>query len=328
MMSGFLLTYRYYYNSDFVECSIKKNYKWATKKLKNLWCLHIITTFMTIPFTHVNNGLLNQFVVMIYANCLMIQEWLPFRQSGMLNGGVSWYLCTVLFTYFVFPWILQYLRRSGTIVKARLSIVLLVFIQISIGLVGKNMDTNDYIWNWLENNWCHWFLYRFPLSRSIEFLLGVNIAYLVINKDDELTMESVSIRKIKYSILEICSVVSVMVAIGISYYFRNNYWTGLSEQWWTHSIIYVLPNICVIYIFSQEKGIFSHKLGSCRFVKYVSEQSTYAFLIHYVVFKYVNIFLDCRLTDSENRELYLILIGTVITFGCTFVYKQLAERAR
>ena len=81
-----------------------------------------------------------------------------------------------------------------------------------------------------------------------------------------------------------------------------------------------------LYIFSIEKGIVSQKLGSFKSVRFVSEQSNYAFLIHSIVFKYVNAFLDNRFISSGYREVYLLLIGAIITCGCTMVYMSLIEK--
>ena len=101
---------------------------------------------------------------------------------------------------------------------------------------------------------------------------------------------------------------------------RNRILISNEEQWWTHSVVYFLPTLIMIYVFSTEAGIISKNLGKIKFINSLSKGSTYAFLIHYVLFKYINQWFDNCGIISEYREFYLLILGIILTGCTTYLY--------
>lgn len=320
VLSGFCMTYNYIFTGRVQNCGIKQNLAFVLRKIKSLWLLHMLITFLSISYTWVPIDLIKQFGVVLIGNTFMIQEWLPFRQSGMLNGGVSWYLSTVVFAYFIFPWVIKYMEKNYSGTKALSMCAILLLIQLIVGLCSSTLSTvNRGELSWWEDNWCHWLLYRFPPVRTIEFLLGCNIAYLCLYNKKQ--YES----RIRWTVYEFTAVALTASSVLIAFLYRNNNKIVGSQQWWTHSLIYVIPTMILVYVFAQGKGTITERLKKNGLIQYISDGSSWAFLIHYIVFKWVRKYIEDRGVVSNYYELVILIFGALGTWIFTALWVELIK---
>ena len=106
VLSGFMMTYSYYHKNRITNISLKDNILFAWKKIRNLYLLHIITMLTMLVFAFIGiKSDIRILIPKILLNILLLQEWFPLENASI--NGVSWYLSTAVFTYFLFPIILK-----------------------------------------------------------------------------------------------------------------------------------------------------------------------------------------------------------------------------
>lgn len=106
VLSGFLLYYRDRINYSkmppfFAHSSLINNIIFSIKKIKKLYKLHIITMILVIPLCTLSIGT----VATIFLNIVLLQCWGPLSSINVSLNGVAWYLSTIMFLYFMFPYI-------------------------------------------------------------------------------------------------------------------------------------------------------------------------------------------------------------------------------
>lgn len=71
-------------------------------KMKKLYPLHIVTTFVMLILLFLDNKIdsIIGCVFNVIMNIFLIQEWVPIITNSI--NGVSWFLCTLVVGYFVF----------------------------------------------------------------------------------------------------------------------------------------------------------------------------------------------------------------------------------
>ncbi|WP_457516130.1 acyltransferase family protein [Streptomyces sp. TE33382] len=115
---------------------------------------------------------------------LLIEPWIPhFDALGGLTGinVPSWTLGCELVFYFAFPWLIGFVRRIrsphlwawAAVVGA--AIIAVPFVAL---LLPEQPATS---WDPAVPQWRSWFAYSFPLTRMLEFVLGILMARIVIS---------------------------------------------------------------------------------------------------------------------------------------------------
>lgn len=216
ILSGFVMILGYYKKERIKYISIKYNTIFVYKKINSLFFLHVFTTLVMFPFLFLGNervAIFDAFIRLIL-NLFMIDEWLPL--CDRVINGVSWYLCVIVFSYFIFPWILRYMEKKYCKKKAVICICFSILVEVFIGLVGKNFPNDVRSGNrWLTHNMTNWFIYYFPLSRIWDFIIGCNLGYLFLHNIHNL-------KKIIYSAVEIVSILFVGISNFVCLRIANN----------------------------------------------------------------------------------------------------------
>ncbi|MEV6648019.1 acyltransferase [Amycolatopsis sp. NPDC051371] len=117
------------------------------------------------------------------ANLLLIQNWIPDQEAVLTANpnGPTWALSCALLFYATFPWINRLVRRirpERLWAPALAVIVLLVAVPFLAKLLPIEpllVRTTD---SWLQT----WFVGYIPVTRLLEFLLGVFVARMVATK--------------------------------------------------------------------------------------------------------------------------------------------------
>ncbi len=161
VLSGFLMVYQY---SSYLKCGIISNLKFALRKLRKLYLLYFITLVcFTIYFILQNPERLTskRFLARLLLNIFVVQEWIPVGFRSI--NGVSWYLCSIFFFWFSFPWIKMAINKNHN--KSTIFVVILSLIVVDF-VVGKL----SFILIPLEK-YCsdiqEWFIYYFPGTRYL-----------------------------------------------------------------------------------------------------------------------------------------------------------------
>lgn len=303
VLSGFLMIYNYYPKAEML-CGPIHNIRFSLGKIKKLYPLHVLMIlpmlFLTIyGVMKTENGMdvesFKEVLLALLANILLVQAWFPIRDIYFGFNGVAWYLSVSLFLYFIFPYILKYMKKQWTRKKAFLVILCMAIIQILLAMAAETLLGKQSIGN------TAWFTYIFPVYRSGDFFIGCNLGYLF------LTRGFTNKKIVKSTILEIVAIVMLLC----TYLFlkTDNIPLGIEQ-----AVIYVPGVSLLIYVLAKQEGFLSKVMGNKLLVE-IGNISMYTFLIHQVVINYVEIigFYDATMPA----------VAVLITFILAYGYKNL-----
>ena len=175
LLSGFLMSYSYYDRE--LKVSIKDCFLFALKKISPYYSLHILTLliFVFVNISDYGLGFIKTHILSLIANIFLLQNWIPLQEVYWGFNGVSWFLSSIMFCYFLFPCLLMFLRRMESIEK---SIFLLLTLFFSILFLQSIFKDGNY------------FSYRYifhvsPIFKFIEFSFGALTGMIFIKVKSE-----------------------------------------------------------------------------------------------------------------------------------------------
>ncbi|MCQ8772440.1 acyltransferase family protein [Streptomyces telluris] len=120
------------------------------------------------------------------ANLALVQTWIPRLDFFFSVNRPSWSLCCELFFYLMFPLLARFVGRLGrtgtwTVVAATVAGVWLLPVVAGLlhGGPGMPLDVSHPELDSGVSVRQYWLVYAFPVSRCLEFLLGIAVAKLV-----------------------------------------------------------------------------------------------------------------------------------------------------
>ena len=332
ILSGFVMVYSYYNKNRIQISSVTESVCFAFKKLKRLYLLHILCTLAMMLFYFIGDNTSSYInaAVKLFLNALYIQEWFPLDDRS--PNTVSWFLCTILLGYTIFPLFLRILENNYSSSKAFFCIVLSVLVQFLLSYAGSDFPVKERVENsiWYYDL-TEWLDYFFPLSRIWDIIIGFNLGYLFLNGKCNFSAKTVSV-------MEVSGIVMSLLAC----YFCHKLTPELNistdsvelshpERWWTYSLIFIPGSMLLIYAFAMQSGYLS-KLLTNRFTLYIAKISPYGFLIHHVVFRYLAV-IYFRIPGYENGEFFLkygiwcnLTFGIGISIACSEIWMRLYDR--
>jgi peptidoglycan/LPS O-acetylase OafA/YrhL len=162
VLSGFILAYNY----PNVEARLGSFYR---ARFARLWPTHVaaILALPLIAGTWNSAGMSPMDIIyVLLGNLLLVQAWIPFRESFLTFNGVAWSISTEAFFYLAFPCVMITLRRSWLLPLAAAGTLTALFIWLAVryqvsGDVGHASFSIMGV------------LYTNPLARLTEFVLGI-----------------------------------------------------------------------------------------------------------------------------------------------------------
>ena len=321
VMSGFLLMNSFYNNEDLDKYSFLESLKFAIYKIKPVYILHLVCLLFYIPLMFAGTVSYSSKGAMlrIFTNLFLIQEWFPMNNSSL--NECSWFLSSLIFCYFLFPFLLRIIKKYSTKLnkgKSLLIIVLLFVLQIVLCFVSYFLPE-------LPNyDITYWFIYRFPLTRFIDFAIGCFLYILFIKYDTNKNINSTS-KEVLGILLTILSFVLVILYI----YFSEANLSFSFFKPFTYSVIFT-PSVCLlVFYFALGKGMIS-KITYNEHYKKIANLCRYNFLIHYVVFDLVRIVLTITANYSSlsllnHLPIIKSSVGLVISFVLSYFWGALID---
>lgn len=231
------------------------------KKVKKLYPLYFLTLF----YAALSSGIPRMLVDRDYAslaepgvqllkNILLLQSWFP--EGYFSYNGVGWFLSSVMFLYlFNLPgaFVLNRLHRSRhsrKILAGTFTGILLLTVLYSY--LTRNGDL-------------HFLQYIFPPARMGEYFAGMILGFVIRAERENLPGGE---KKLLFTVLE---------AASILFWFVSLFATG--NGWTDRVVLWLLPNLLVLGIFTVGKGKLS-ELFRCRPLVRLGDISFECFLIH------------------------------------------------
>lgn len=301
MLSGFVIALSY--EDKIVEQRITHK-EFFIKRIFRLYPLHIVCWIIAICLSQLSSFTLTR-VGLSFFNLFLFQSWIPIRSIYYSFNAVSWCLSDQIFFYFAFPFIVVLINRIGK----RKSFYCFAFIAVCFFLSSF----------FVSDKWVQAVYYIFPLSRLIDFLLGIFLyyAYKRIRQCKNYTMKGNTQISIKNSLIEILVLlifVAFMVCdtkVPILYVYGMYYWLPMS--------LLILAFACL----NNRKGIMSYVLSRKIFVS-LGNISFSFYMIHTLVIQIVDrVFVKAGL----NLEWYMRLaIVLVLATGFAFLLEKKYEK--
>lgn len=260
LLSGFLLASKHYSNDEMCQWGIADSFLYAKKKIEKLYPLHIITMVLAIGIYIIYRKPWEEIVTNIILNVLLVQAWIPKQMYYFSLNGVSWYLSVCVFCYFIFPFVLKVMKKSGGI-KWLMAMAITIFIsQALIRLLLKNNLPTEIITG---------VTYTLPLFRAGDFIIGCIIGYLYAACEKEWLRCTATL---------LCIFIVINTCLGGSY----------------------LPSaLALLVVFLLNRTLISNNLFG-RILIFMGDISACAFLTHQIIIKYIkNIGNDIGIIENK-----------------------------
>ncbi len=204
-----------------------------------------------------------------------------------------------------FPLVIRYINKQFN--KKYLlyfSTTVLIVFQIIIAIIGSSIA--EY---YNDISLLKWFVYFFPLSRTLDFLVGCCMGALFIKEhSNKIHKES----SVLHSFFEI-GIISLVI---VSLYIYENSIGLLGSQAIKYTLLFEFTTIPLLWLIAKEKGIIC-KVFTLSFLKKLGDLSPYTFLTHLACIKYSNLILY-KLFPNMNKY-----IPCLVAFILTIVSAKL-----
>ncbi|WP_155828106.1 acyltransferase family protein [Butyrivibrio sp. VCB2006] len=177
ILSGFLNALHDVGKDDVI--SAKSSFEYATKKVKKIYKLHVIMTFIALflwVISDLDKYLANMAkevvlsVIKLATNLLLISDFLP--SSGFIGqifseyNIVSWYLSASFFFYLLTPALVKITKRINK--PLLISGILFLLTMIIDVLLVSFLGTDS----------AFWYIYECPILRLSDYMIGIQMGYL------------------------------------------------------------------------------------------------------------------------------------------------------
>lgn len=311
VLSGFLMEYRHAHDEiikgtlSFGVCS-----RYAVQHMKKAYPLHILTMMVAIVLYLFQKKGRIILIAKIILNITLMQSWVPSVGVNVSLNGVAWYLSSILFCYFVFPFL--HSLNSGMSRKRRMLMATLVIVmQFLLSILAFLIDKEDDFYRWAT--------YDAPFFRAGDFFVGIMLSSFIGDKCNYQKGSESKLNKLAV-LYDAETVVLTTAFICWSTQYTHQSLPGRVIDNWT--TVYIVISCAWIW------GVFNEgiiRLIACNAVGvWIGRNSLYLFLIHYVVIKAVRLFTP----SISNSVILMGLVSAIITVILSIVYKTGAERIR
>ncbi len=332
MMSGFLMVFSYM-DRD-VPTDLRGSFRFSTGKIKKLYPLHVETAIIQFAiivwlywelFSNVDQLHLESFLFRFGVNLGLMQAWVPDYQNYVFNfNGPSWFLSVMLFAYFMFPLFLKLLKKLNDtkklIILAGGMIVLSLCATVIVGIL-TGFDDNTFVW----------FTQNFPVTRTVDFLLGSIIGYIYVMRRKEKDIDAKERSKGKWTVIE--AIVILLFYIG-SYALAELLILGCGDA--GKAVVFCSPLFSCLFafpmlmVFVWNRGYIT-KVLSWKPLVYLGNISMYTYLLHYIFTQFWDSFRQkTGFDDLSGDKVYIrwiaIIIELALTIGSAVLYDKLQKK--
>ena len=306
----------YQYSDYNKEVSFFNNIRFALRKLKKIYLLYFLTLALFFIYFTVQSPTKIASITWyarLLLNIFVIQEFFPIGFRSI--NGVSWFMCSMLFFWFIFPWIRKIVKKTQKTQQIVAVIVMLIVLQFVIGILSKNLIRFE--------NYCsdiqEWLVYYCPLVRSIDCIIGCYLGQLYLSIKKVYTA-----KRYTNDYEEVFMVFANIIIIIIATY---NSTTSMitHETWWICTLLFTPISCITVYLFALSEGKIIQILTNKQSV-FIASISASAFLIHYVVLWLIGDIITC-LNISQLQPYIVCITGFPITIFLSFIWTKISNES-
>lgn len=270
-------------------------YLWG--KYKRVLPMHLFTLAISVlcsylPFSvaYLYPDWLWPHLISFVRNILLIQSWANNNHCFDYNG-VSWFLSTLMFSYFITIPVAAVLKKVKKIKVGKL----ILFVLLA-GCVAANF-AYCYLTRNMNQEYFH---YIFPPARCFEYVAGMILYHLLSSKKEPLA-DTPGLR-FGFTILEL-----LVLAASVCYLFLPAIWS-----WTSYTSRWILPNLLILTVFAFGRGYLS-KLFRLRPLKLLGDISFECFLFHHLILRtYESFFYFFESSTLEDIVFTIYCLGLTV----------------
>lgn len=299
ILSGFLNGYKY--SNKYSNVKIKDIKDFTKKRISKIYGLHIVMLLLSRTFTRIftMTGKENvmEWIKKLFLNIFLLQSYVDDKFVYFSFNGVSWFLAVIVLTAILtIPFlniINKILDRKNGKKKLLLVTVAILIIDIMYSYIVSRMKVNEEFW-----------LYIFPMARLPEYFIGLVLGISYLDKSEK--------NSTSYNCLEIITIMILACVIVLQ---RKN----LIPSWIGWGLLWIIPNILVIAVFSHEKGIISKLLGNKLFI-WLGNISMETYIIHQVLIINMSGIIG-KINQPVMKYMVLIFLFIMTIVISNFIHK-------
>lgn len=292
--SGFLVGYNHYDRK--MICNYESSFKYTFKKFKTFYPLLFINTLYGYLITKNKKYNINE-IILLLSILFLIKSWSRFGHLATFYNGHSWFLSSLLFSYFLVPLLIQGLK---TIKISIFYLLIICFIRILCEEIINNGAFNMFDIDF----------HRGPIIRLLEFYMGMLLIPLFYKSKSYLDKhKNKKWFKMIFTLIEIVSVI-------ILYFIMLRFDRVMYRCYFT--IIFCSFIFIISFDFGYISDLFSNKfmikITCCQMEMYIIQRT-----INETFYKIINKKKFELSFDSEIN----FLIKLFIIFITAYLYRIL-----
>ena len=321
VLSGFFSVYSDKASGFKSDRNISNPFRYSVSRIKKLYPLHVAITFffllLTLYWSRKSfcaedlTTLAIQFILSIF----LLQSLIPNVNYHWCLNTVSWYLSTLFFVFLLYPVLRKKFQKYKSITPALISIIILVITQYVLAYFHEPI--NRFIANILlfpeGENIMPWIYYVSPFFRSIDFMIGCNLAYIITSSKAPVS------KTYAYTVDILCVLLFILAAA--AYRSSDTVFSVLSFQ---RGPLFTPFVICIILSFYYNSGIIS-RVFTNRFTILIGNISAEFYLIHYAVIICMYRIADRFPINFEQKLITVTIVSAVLSLILSLVWRKLSR---
>ena len=220
------------------------------------------------------------------SNLLLVNAFIPKGEYYFSYNAVSWYLCDILFFYFITPFLLRWVKRlqEKSVLKQLLASI--IFYNV-IALVIYHL--------WPTSS--HWCLYISPYTRTIDYVCGMLAGRLILDRKSDIQRD--------YNTLLEYMAWGIFIGLIVVYRYIPEYLRM--------AVVYLPFTLYIVYLCVGEIGQMQ-KLLSNKFLVTIGNISMEAYLVHQIVIRYISGYSsECAYLNDGQYYFFSISLTVIIS---------------
>ena len=288
VVSGFLVAYNY--SSTTIDPTWKQSFLYVRKKLSAMWPLHLIMFLVCLVLMPVSEIVNKKTVFEALMNLTLLQSWSLNTHTFFAFNGTSWFLSTILFCYFISPFLLlSVINTKRAIISLIIALGMRLLIEVQQVLYGADITA--------------WNLHVSPVVRGLEFYAGMALYPLSVKIKSKFSDST----NYTFSIASISEILIMILSIYLLIYYSGIWMRGQ----------YVCMFCALICIYSFDLGVVSKLLSTSLFKIFAGIEFEF-FIMHQVII---------RLVDKLSYPLHLnglirSMFALLVVLLCCYLWKR------
>lgn len=299
VLSGFCVALKYLPQIENVNGSLFYNLKSAIAKIKKLYGLHLIMLFFAFLLAKCPTSA--DAVKRLVMDVFLVQSLSPHSADFFSYNGVAWYLSVYLFISTFSVYIVKMVSKAKS---AKGKILFAGIIYAAMVVIGYYVTKNQIP---VGDNFAFWFTYISPFYRVLEFIIGAILGglYLELGKETD-AGKTIGI---------LSEVIGIMAFVGVILIFHKMecIYDGLC-----YTALFTPVSVFLVVVFAKNQGWILKSLNN-KFLLWVGNISSYTFLIHQVVIRWLQRILPETLTGNAKIVVVIILSFLISAAGAELV---------